>query len=387
MAESIPLAVPHLGGNERDYLDECLTTNFVSTAGPFVSRFEQDLATNLGAGHCVATSTGTAALHIALLVAGAEPNDEVIVPSLTFISPVNAIRYAEAWPVFVDSEPDYWQIDPDRVREFLESSCSFDGERVINKRTGRRIRALLPVHLLGHPCDLPAIRRLADEFSLTVVEDAAESLGARCHDTQLGADSHLNCFSFNGNKIVTAGAGGAVVTSDPSLAARAKHLSTTARLGADYVHDEVGYNYRMTNLHAAVGCAQLEQLDGFVAKKRAIAQRYAEALRDIPGLSLMKEAPWAFSTFWLYTVLVEEDRFGMSSRELRHRLVDSGVSCRNIWQPNHLSLAHSRGRPQALPVAETVYRDALSLPSSVGMTDSDQNRVIEVVRQVSGESG
>ena len=287
----IPLSVPTLGGREWEYIKECLDTNWVSSVGPFVDRFEQDVAARVDAGFAVAAVSGTAALHIALLVAGVREEDEVVIPNLTFVATANAVRYCGAHPVLVDLEPDHWQIDTGLVRRFLESDCeSVDGE-LRNRRTGRRVGALMPVHLLGHPCNMDALSELAGTYGLPLVEDASESLGATFDGRPMGTIGDIGCFSFNGNKVITAGGGGMIVTDDEAWAKRAKHLRTQAKCDPiEYDHDEVGYNYRMVNVLAALGCAQLEQLDRFLETKRSIAARYDQAFSSVQGIVSQKEA-------------------------------------------------------------------------------------------------
>src|SRR5437016_5543839 len=213
----IPLCVPNSGGNERAYVEECLDTGWLSAAGPFVERFERQFAATLGAAHAVATASGTAALHTALLLAGVRPLDEVVVPSLTFIAPANAVRYVGAWPTFVDVDPDYWQLDPNELRAFLRDDCTVSGGELHNRHTGRRVAAVLPVDILGHPCDLQAITEIAEQYGLAIIEDATESLGAMCGGRPLGQRSRLTCFSFNGNKLMTTGGGGMLITDDAHL--------------------------------------------------------------------------------------------------------------------------------------------------------------------------
>src|ERR1700735_4739355 len=308
----IPLSVPEIRGNEWRYVKDCLDSSWVSSVGSFVDRFEQMVAQQVGTKHAVATVNGTSALHIALLVAGVQPDEEVLVSTLTFIAPVNAIRYVGAWPVFIDAEPDYWQMDPARVVEFLERDCRWTEGSLYNRRTGRRIAAILPVHVLGHPVDLDPIVEVADKFGLRVIEDATEGLGATYKTRSLGSVGDIGCFSFNGNKIITTGGGGMLVTDNEEWARRAKYLTTQAKDDPiEYIHGEVGYNYRLTNLLAAVGCAQMEQLAAYVDAKRRIAARYADKLRDLPGIEAMTSAPWAASTFWMYTILVDREKFGM----------------------------------------------------------------------------
>ncbi len=379
--DGIPLCVPELRGNEWKYVKECLDTNWVSSVGEYVTRFEHQLAAYVGTKHAVATSNGTAALHIALLVAGVQPEDEVLLSTLTFIAPANAVRYVGAWPVFIDSEPDYWQMDPQRVADFLENNCRWDGEALINRQTGRRVRAILPVHILGHPVDMKPILELACEHNLVVIEDATESLGARYRGRKVGALGDIACFSFNGNKIITTGGGGMLVTDREDWAQRAKYLTTQAKDDpVEYIHHEVGYNYRLTNIQAAMGVAQLENLETYIAAKREIAARYTEAFSDLPGVQPMQEAPWAFSIHWLYTVLIDPDAFGIDRRELHRQLAAEGIQSRPLWQPLHQSPAFARLEPPPCPVAERLNQQALSLPCSAGLSPQEAERVIASVR-------
>ena len=376
----VPLCVPEIRGNEWAYIKECLDTNFVSSVGPFVDRFERDLAAYTGAKYAVATSSGTAALHIALLVAGIQPDDEVLVSTLTFIAPVNAIRYAGAWPVFIDAEAEYWEMDSQKAREFLYNQCRRVDDELRNIHTGRRVRAIMPVHILGHPVDMDAVMALAREFNLVVIEDATESLGATYKGVMTGRIGHVACFSFNGNKIITTGGGGMIVTDNEAWARKAKYLTTQAKDDPlEFVHNEIGFNYRLTNIQAAMGCAQLEKLEEYIAIKRRIAATYAEAFDDVRGLTLMPQASWAESIFWMYTILVDSSAYGMDSRALMRKLAGQGIQARPLWQSAHLSTAHAGSFTVDCSVAERLNRDALSLPSSVGLMAEDQKRVIETV--------
>ena len=378
----IPLAVPAVHGNEWRYIKECLDTNWVSSVGPFVDRFESEVAARVGTRFGVATVNGTAALHVALLLAGVKPEDEVLVSTLTFIAPVNAIRYVGAWPAFIDAEPDYWQMDPSAVVDFLQRGCRWHEGALYNRLTGRCVSAVIPVHILGHPVDLDPIIEIARKYNLKIIEDATEGLGATYRGRPLGSIGDIGCFSFNGNKIITTGGGGMLVTSNEEWARKAKYLTTQAKDDpTEYVHSEIGYNYRLTNLLAAMGCAQLEQLEKFIAAKRRIAGRYAEGLR-LPGISLMKEASWASSSWWLYTVLVDNAVFGKDSRQLMRSLNSKKIQTRPLWQPIHLSAAHRGRSVTKMPIAEKLYQQALSLPCSAGLGDEEQSRVIEEVRAI-----
>jgi len=376
----IPLCVPCVEGNEWAYIKECLDTNWVSSVGPFVERFERDFAKTVGTKQAVAAVNGTSALHVALLIAGVEPDDEVLVSTLTFIAPANAIRYAGAWPVFIDAEPDYWQMDPGKAADFLEKGCDKTPDGLRNRATGRRVRAVMPVHILGHPCDMDPLLDLARRYQLPVIEDATESLGAKYKGRFVGRLGSIACFSFNGNKIVTTGGGGMLVTDDEAWGRKARYLTTQAKDDPlEFVHHEIGYNYRLTNISAAMGCAQMERLDDYIDRKRRIAKRYDEAFKAIDGITPMKEAPWAFSTFWMYTVLVDESRCGLSSRALLRRLEAEAIQTRPLWQPIHRSRAHAGAFATDCSVAERLNREAISLPCSVSLTEEEQVRVIDTM--------
>jgi perosamine synthetase len=385
-ADFIPLIVPEIRGNEWKYVKECLDTNWVSSGGSYVDRFEKMVAERAGTKYAIATVNGTAALHIALMLAGVEADDEVLVSSLTFIAPANAIRYLGAWPVFIDAEPRYWQINPAGVIDFLEKGCRWDGQILRNRRTGRRVKAILPVHILGHPVDLDPILAVSAKYSLPVIEDATEGLGARYRGKSLGSLGQIGCFSFNGNKIITTGGGGMLVTDNAEWAARARYLTTQAKDDPiEYVHNAVGYNYRLTNLLAAMGCAQMEQLDTFVEAKRQIARRYQESLATLPGIHLPEEADWASSTFWMYTVLIDDNKSGINSRELLRELAARKIQTRPLWQPIHRSPAHNPSGSPSCPNSEALHRQAISLPCSVGLTRSGQGRVIDVLTHTLGK--
>jgi perosamine synthetase len=380
----IPLCVPRLDGNEGAYVKECLDTNWVSSAGPFVDRLEAEMARLVGARFAVATVNGTAALHMALKVAGIGPDDEVLVSDLTFIAPANTIRYVGAWPVFIDAEPRYWQMDPAGVTDFLEHGCRWAEGVLRNKGTGRRVRGLLPVHVLGHPVDMDPIVEAARKFDLVVIEDATESLGAKYKGRMTGGLGHLACFSFNGNKIITTGGGGMIVTDNEAWARRARYLTTQAKDDpVEYIHREIGYNYRLSNLSAAVGCAQLERLNDHIAAKRRVAAAYQAGLRGIPGLTSMEESQDAFSIFWMYTMLVEPSLFGMDSRRLLQVLAERKIQARPLWQPMHQSPAFSGYSSRPCPVSERLNRQGISLPCSVGLAAEQQQRVIAAVRDAS----
>lgn len=379
MSGPIPNAVPYLGGNEWQYLKECLDTNWVSSAGPFVDRFEREVAAYVGAPHAVATASGTAALHVALLLAGVEPGDEVLVPALTFVATANAVRYCGGVPVFMDVEPRTWGMDPGKVREFLTRECEGRGGRLVNRSSRRTVKALLPVHLYGHPVDLDPLLELAGRFALVVVEDAAEALGARYRGRRVGAHGRLGCLSFNGNKIITAGGGGMVLTGDGALADRARALTTQAREpGPEWLHREVGFNYRLTNIQAALGLAQLEQIERFIEAKRATARAYTGALERLGGAEPLGEAPWAFSTFWMYSVLLDPARYG-DVRRLIEAAAAEQIQLRPLWYPLHRQPAYAGHQAYRVEVADRLHARGVSLPCSVGIAPEERERVIALL--------
>ena len=376
----IPLCVPELRGNEWEYVRKCLDTGWVSSVGEYVAHFEEVLANTAGVKYAVATVNGTAALHTALQCVGVEADDEVLVSNLTFIAPANAIRYLGAHPVFIDSEPQFWEMDPNLVERFLKTECDWDGTTLRDRANGRRIKAILPVDILGSPVDLDPINAVAKKFGLAVVEDATESLGAKYRGKPVGQQADITCFSFNGNKLVTTGGGGMIVTNDSSLAERARYLTTQAKDDpVEYIHGEVGYNYRLTNVQAAIGVAQMEMFDEYVAIKRANARRYSALLGEVKGLTPMREPSYATSSFWLYTVLVDEVQFGMSSRGLLAFLASKNIQTRPLWQSMHRSPAHVGSRYFGGDVAERLCQQALSLPSSVGLTQEQLDSVVKVI--------
>jgi len=368
-------------GNEARYLRECIDTNWVSYVGPFVTRFEVAFADALSVPHAIAMNSGTAALHLALLAAGVGPDDEVIVPDLTFIAPANAVRYCGGEPVFIDVTADHWYLDPEKVATFLSKECEPFADGTRDRVTGKRVKAIIPVHLLGHPADIDPILELAARFRLEVIEDATESLGSLYKERPPGTFGLAGCFSFNGNKIITSGGGGMLTTSSDAVARRSRYLSTQARAdGVEYVHMDVGYNYRLTNLQAAVGLAQLEQLASHVERKRSIAKRYDKGLGGLPGIRTPSEATWAKSTFWLYTILVEPPA-QRSSREVIAELASSGIEARPLWAPLHQQRPYRESRTFGLGQSLAIYERAVSLPSSVDLTIEDQDRVVAAVRQ------
>ncbi len=362
-----PLHEPIFEGNEVAYLAECVETGWVSSVGTFVDRFEQDLARFTGSARAVAVANGTAALHACLLLAGVQPNDEVLVPSLTFVGTVNPIAYAGAIPHFVDSEPGTLGVDPDKLAEHLEATLTGGADGPRNRATGRRVPALVVMHTYGHPVRLDAVAAVCQRFGLVLIEDAAESLGSYYRGAHTGNAGRVSAVSFNGNKTVTTGGGGAILTNDEALGALAKHLTTTAKQPHrwSFNHDMVGYNYRMPNINAALGCAQLEQLSGFLEAKRALAGRYLDTFREVPGVRLFAEPPHCRSNYWLNVLLLEPEVEG-----LRDTVLDAtnsaGITTRPAWTLMHRLPMFASAPRMDLGAAEILERRIINLPSGVG---------------------
>ena len=377
----IPLAIPNLAGREADYLQECVTSTFVSSVGPFVDRFEASVAAAAGAVGGVAVSTGTAGLHVALRAMGVDRDDLVVLPSLTFIASANAIAYCGAVPWLFDVDPASLTLDPARLAAAFERELRRTKAGPVHRTTGRRVAAAMPVHTLGHPADMARIVEFCDRFGVPVVADAAAALGALYRGRPIGdTGAAASVFSFNGNKVVTAGGGGAVVSDDQALLDRVRHLSTTARRGPDYDHDEVGFNYRLTNVQAAVGCAQMEQLDDFVATKRRIQAHYTDQLADLPGFTPIPQASWAQSSCWFAGFLLDGWRPEQCDA-LRTRLRRADVDARPFWKPMHLQRPYRDSPHEALSVTEDLWPRVLTLPCSTNITDEQLALVVAAVRR------
>jgi dTDP-4-amino-4,6-dideoxygalactose transaminase len=346
-----------------------------------VDRFEADFAAGVGSVHAVACVSGTAALHVALKVAGVSRGDDVLVSDFTFVATVNPVAYLGARPILVDADLATWNMDPGLVASELEHRA---------RRGERMPKVVLVAHILGLPADIAPIREACARHGVVLIEDAAEALGASYANSplagrQVGTIGLLGCFSFNGNKIITTGGGGMIATTDEALALRARHLTTQARLpGPEYFHDEVGFNYRLTNLNAALGVAQLEKLGAFIEKKRAIAHRYDEAFAGVPGLTVPPRPAWAEPTMWLYSVMVDPKIVGIDRKTLSRKLGENGIETRPVWAPVHLMHMYKDAPRLGGTVGERLFAHGLSLPCSVSLTQPQQDRVIEGVTRIIG---
>jgi len=354
-----------------------MRSGWVSSVGPYVGRFEKEVESLLGGGRAVAVVNGTSALHLALLTVGVKPDDEVVVPALSFVATANAVRYCGAHPVFMDVDPATWGLDPVKLRDFFVRECRRRNGRLLNKSTGRRVAAVLPMHTLGHPVDMDPLMEEAARFRLPVVEDACEALGARYKGRRIGRIGDVGCFSFNGNKVITTGGGGMVVTDSAVLAKRVRYLSTQARDDPkEYVHNEIGYNYRLTGLQAALGCAQLERLGEFLRRKARIARRYREAFGRRSDVACMPAAAWAEPTNWLFTVRLLG---GARPERLVERLRERGIEARRLWRPLHRLPMYKDNPAYRVEWADRLYAEAVSLPSSTDLSPENQERVIREV--------
>lgn len=363
---TIALYQPDLSGNEKRYVLECLDSTWISSKGKFISEFEDRFAQYVGVRHALGICNGTAALHVALLAVGIGRGDEVIVPTLTYIAAVNAITYTGATPVFVDSRRDTWQMDP---------------EDVVRKITSRT-KALMVVHLYGQPCEMEALTKIAKEHKLFVVEDCAEAFGARFDGKHAGTFGDIAAFSFYGNKTITTGEGGMVVTNNPDVADRALHFRGQGLAdNREYWHDVVGYNYRMTNICAAIGLAQLERADEFLSKKRALAKKYQEQLAGLP-LEVHHEAPNTTHSYWMISVLVEN---AMDRDPLRTHLREKGIETRPLFYPAHTMPMYVAQHPP-FPVANDLSRRGINLPSWPGLTDSQVQTITSAIGSYFGKS-
>ncbi|MFJ8457760.1 LegC family aminotransferase [Lysinibacillus xylanilyticus] len=361
--ELVPLHEPTFNEKELEYVSDCVKSGWVSSVGSYVTRFEEELAKFVGVKRAVAVVNGTAALHIALKIAGVEANDEVLMPSLTFIATANAVSYLLAIPHFVDVDEETLGVDPRKLNHYLEKVSELRNGVLFNKETNRRIKALIPMHTFGHPCAMDELVTLCEKYHLELVEDAAESLGSYYKGKHTGGFGKVSAMSFNGNKIITTGGGGAILTDNEELADYAKHLTTTAKVPhkVEYVHDEIGYNYRMPNINAALGCAQLEKVDVFIEQKRKLANIYETLLANLDGVQMFKEPIYCQSNYWLQTLTLDES---LNRDEVLAFLNENGVMSRPIWQPIHELQMYKTYPKMNLNVTEKFKKVIINIPST-----------------------
>ena len=386
MSDYIPLSVPMLKGNEWEYVKECIDTEWVSSAGKYVDLFEQKVAEYTGSKYAVACVNGTAAIQVSLRLAGVEPDDEVIVSTLTFISSVNAIAYNNAKPVFMDADK-YYNIDAEKTIEFIKNETNFKNGFTYRKKTNNKISAIIPVHVWGNACWLDELIQLCNERNISIIEDACESLGSFYNEGKFkgkhaGTIGKFGCISFNGNKIITTGGGGMLLTSEKKLAQKARYLTTQAKDDPiRYVHHEIGYNYRLTNIQAALGVAQLEQLPDFLAHKKNIHQAYVKALEKIDGLTIAPVPDYANSNYWMNLLQIDSRIYGQDRESLMSRLEEAGIQTRPVWVLNHLQKPYKNYQSYKIEQAEELVNNSLCLPSSTNLSDKELNKVVDVLNE------
>lgn len=374
----IPLSEPEISGNEWKYIKDCLDTGWVSSVGDYVTRFEGMTADYVGTKYAIATVNGTSALHVSLIACGIQPGDEVIVPTLTFIAPVNVVRYCNAYPIFMDCEPDTLCINVQKIDDFISNECEQrkDGY-TYNKKTNRRIKAVIPVHIFGHPADTDGLLEVCRKYNIDIIEDATESLGSEYKGKRTGSFGRTGCFSFNGNKIITTGGGGMVVTDDKDLAYRVRHISTQARKDPfEYDHDEIGYNYRLTNIQAAMGVAQMERLGEFINIKRKNAFMYKELLSGIEEVEMLWEKQWVKSNFWYYTIRILKGH----KKPLMECLLSKGIQVRPIWKLIHTLPIYRGFQAYNIEITEEAYERCINLPCSLNIKENEVGCVVDNIR-------
>ena len=382
MSNFIPLSVPSLQGNELQYIKECIDTEWVSSAGKYVKIFENKVIETTGSKFAIACVNGTSALQVSLRLAGVKPGDEVIIPTLTFIAPVNAIAYNGATPIFMDSDK-FFNIDVNKTIEFIKNNTDFKNGSTYNKGTRNKISAIVPVHVWGNAVYLDELVSLCQERNISIVEDASESLGSlytegKYKGRHTGTIGKLGCVSFNGNKIITTGGGGMILTDDEELADKAHYLITQAKDDPiRYVHDEIGYNYRLTNIQSALGVAQLEQLPGFLERKKGIHKHYEKALVDIEGLQIASVPGYADNNHWMNLLQIDTKIFGESREELMQKLEKNNIQTRPVWALNHIQKPYRDCQSYQIEKAEKLINDSLCLPSSANLSDEDLHQVIK----------
>lgn len=373
----IPLSLPNLSGKEWEYVKECLDTGWISTAGSFVDRFEMEFAQYIGVESSVSVVNGTSALHISLQLLGVKENDLVIMPNVTFVASANAISYVGASPLLIDIDEHSWQMDLDLLESFLSTECNLDkADTPIHKETGRKIGALMIVHVQGNICDMDRLLAICNDYNLPVLEDAAEALGTLYKDQYAGTLGDIGCFSFNGNKIMSTGGGGMIVSHNSEKLKKAKHLTTTAKRDAlTYFHDEIGYNYRLVNVLAALGVAQLEQLNVFIESKIKTASYYRSNLKGVGDIGFQSIQDEVISNEWLFTITTS------SMNELLEYLNNNGVMSRPFWIPmNQLPMYSKNLYINHTDVSARVHDMALSIPCSTNITDSDLDMVVSNIK-------
>ena len=375
----IHLAVPNLTGNEKKYLDNCIDTTFVSSVGEYVNRFEEMVAKATGSRGAVATSSGTTGIHAALTALGVKHNELVIIPTFTFIASANAVRHCGADPWLMDIDEDTWCLNPKLVKAEIEKNCEIRDRELIHKLTGKRVAAIMPVYTLGNIPDMGAFRTITNEYNIPLVVDAACAIGAKYKGKDFSSLADLSVLSFNGNKTITCGGGGAVVGTNQSMLDHVRHLTTTARVWPDYDFDEVGFNYRMTNIQAAVGVAQMEQLDSFIEIKRKVRDFYNEKLDSLKELGISFFARTDGSSCWFSGIVLPEGSDLSKAKGICAKLKESDIEARSFWKPVHLQDPYRTCPRSSVKIAENLWQRIITLPCSTGIIEEELELVTEVL--------
>lgn len=381
----IPLSVPNIKGNEKEYVNHTIDTEWVSSAGGYITKFEENIASYVNSTGAVACQSGTAGLHIALKVCGVKSNHEVIVPTLTFIASVNPIKYIGAEPVFIDCD-DSLCMDMTKLNDFCTNQCDFIDSKLINKATKKHIKAVLVVHIFGNMADMAALKKTADKYNLKIIEDAAEALGTYYTEGEYcgkhaGTIGDIGVYSFNGNKIITTGGGGMIVSNDKSILDRARHLTTQAKTDTVYfLHDEIGYNYRMTNVQAALGLGQLEQLEKFIETKTYNYNKYKTMLSDVKGIRMQGFAKGTRPNYWFYSLLIN-DECASDRDELLVHLNENNIQTRPVWGLIHQQKPYEDCQKYEITKASIYYKQILNIPCSSNLTEDDVETVVYNIKK------
>ncbi len=383
----IPLSIPNLIGNEKKYLKNCIKTSYVSTVGEYVNKFEKKLSKFLNVRYAVSCNSGTSALHLALRVAGVEPKDEVIVPTMSFIATANAVRYLDASPVFIDCDK-FFNLDYDKTKSFLLKETFSKNGKTFNKKTNRKISALIVVHVFGNAANIKEILALCKKKKIKVIEDAAGALGTKylygkLKNRYAGTVGDLGCISFNGNKIITSGGGGVIITNSKELAKKSFHLSTQASVDKlNYEHDDIGFNYRLTNLQASVGLAQLEKIKTFLGIKKKIKNFYSSRFKNLKNFTFNNQPPYADNNCWMLSINCKKHLI-LKKEYIINFLYSKGIETRSIWKPLHLQKPYKKYQRYNISNSERIFNNTILVPSSTNLKKSDLLKVISTLKKIS----
>lgn len=374
-SKRIYLSPPHMSGNELPLIQQAFADNWIAPVGPHIEAFEKEFCRYVGAKYAIAVSSGTAAIHLALLALGIQPDDEVFVSTLTFAGSVNPIVYTGAKPVFIDSEPHSWNMNPELLNDALTLRAK--------TKNGKLPKAVIPVHLYGQSSDMDAIMAICDRYNIPIIEDAAEAIGSRYRDKHPGTFGKIGTFSFNGNKIITTSGGGLLISEDKSLVDHVRKIATQAREPVVYYeHTELGYNYRMSNILAAIGLGQLSAIEDRVQRKREIYEYYRSRLEDLPGITFVSEMPYGRHTRWLSVILVDKEKFGKDPEQIRQKLEEHNIESRPLWKPMHCQPVFQGYEAVGGKVAESLFRQGLCLPSGTTLTDDQLDYIVSIIRKL-----